>query len=68
MTTPMISFKPLWKLLIDRDITKQDLQKKAEISRSTMWKMGKNEYVSLDVVTKICKTLNCGMDEIMEII
>ena len=67
MITPDISFKPLWKLLIDRDITRHELQQKAGVSRSTMWKMGKNDYVSLDVITKICKVLECSVDQIMEI-
>jgi len=67
MSTPDISFKPLWKLLIDRDITRHELQQKAGVSRSTMWKMGKNDYVSLDVITKICKALECSVDQIMEI-
>ena len=68
MSTPDISFKPLWKLLIDRDISRQELQRRAGVSRSTMWKMGKNDYVSLDVITKICKVLDCSVDQIMEII
>ena len=68
MTAPDISFKPLWRLLIDRGLSKRDLQKQAEISRSTLWKMGSDEYVSLDVITKICKTLDCNVDQIMEII
>ena len=68
MSTPNISFKPLWKLLIDMDLSKRDLQEKAGISRSTIWKMSRNEYVSLDVITKICKTLGCSMDQVIEII
>ena len=68
MSTPDISFKPLWKLLIDRDISRQELQQRAGVSISTMWKMGKNDYVSLDVITKICKVLDCSVDQIMEII
>ena len=68
MTAPDISFKPLWRLLIDRGLSKRDLQKQAEISRSTLWKLGRDEYVSLDVITKICKTLDCNVDQIMEII
>lgn len=68
MSTPDISFKPLWKLLIDRDISRQELRQRAGVSRSTMWKMGKNDYVSLDVITKICKVLDCSVDQIMEII
>ena len=67
MSTPEITFKPLWKLLIDRELTKRDLQEKAAVSRSTMWKMSKNEYVSLDVITRICKSLECNLDQIIEI-
>ena len=63
-----ITYKKLWKLLIDRDISRHELQQKAGVSRSTMWKMGKNDYVSLDVITKICKVLDCSIDQIMEII
>ena len=68
MSTPDISFKPLWKLLIDRDISRQELQQRAGVSRSTMWKMGMNDYVSLDVIKKICKVLDCSVVQIMEII
>ena len=68
MSTPDISFKPLWKLLIDRDISRQELQQRSGVSRSTMWKTGRNDYVSLDVITKICKVLDCSVDQIMEII
>ena len=67
MSTPDISFKPLWKLLIDRDISRHELQQKAGVSRSIMWKMEKNDYVSVDVITKICKALDCTVDQIMEI-
>lgn len=65
MSTPDISFKPLWKLLIDRDISRHELQQKAGVSRSTMWKMGRNDYVSLDMITNtqdsgICMSLFPG--------
>lgn len=62
-----INYKPLWKLLIDRDITKQQLREKTSIARSTMVKMANNEYVAMDILVRICIALNCGMDDIVEI-
>lgn len=62
-----VSYKPLWKLLIDRDISKQALREKTSISRSTMVKMTNNEYVAMDVLVRICIALDCGMDDIVEI-
>lgn len=62
-----INYKPLWKLLIDRDMTKSDLRNKTSIARSTMVKMVNNEYVSMDVLVRICVALNCGIDDIVEI-
>lgn len=62
-----INYKPLWKLLIDRDMTRVDLREKTSIARSTMDKMVNNEYVALEVLVRICVALNCSMDEIIEI-
>ncbi len=62
-----INYKPLWKLLIDRDISKQQLREKTSIARSTMVKIANNEYVAMDVLVRICIALNCGMDDIVEI-
>ena len=62
-----VSYKPLWKLLIDRDISKQALREKTSIARSTMVKMANNEYVAMDVLVRICIALDCGMDDIVEI-
>lgn len=62
-----INYKPLWKLLIDRDMTKADLRNETSIARSTMVKMTNNEYVAMDVLVRICMALNCGMDDIVEI-
>ncbi|WP_019640771.1 helix-turn-helix domain-containing protein, partial [Paenibacillus fonticola] len=55
----MISYKPLQKLLIDRDIKKQELLKMTGISSATMAKLNTNEYVSLEVIDKICAALDC---------
>ena len=63
-----ISYNKLWKLLIDKNMTKTDLRMKADIGTSTLAKLGKNEQVSLDVLLRICKVLNCDISEIMEII
>lgn len=62
-----INYKPLWKMLIDRDISKQQLREKTSIARSTMVKMTNNEYVAMDVLVRICIALDCGMDDIVEI-
>ena len=62
-----VNYKPLWKMLIDRDISKQQLREKTSIARSTMVKMANNEYVAMDVLVRICIALNCGMDDIVEI-
>ncbi|MBP3953627.1 helix-turn-helix domain-containing protein [Bacillus suaedae] len=62
----MISYKPLMKLMIDRDIQKQDLQKKIDVSWSTIAKLSKNQYVSLEVIDKICTALECQPGDIME--
>lgn len=63
-----ISYKKLWKLLIDRDMKKKDLQKLAGISSATMTKLGKNENVNTEVLEKICRALECDISNIMEII
>jgi len=62
-----ISYNKLWKLLIDKNMTKTNLRIKSDISTSTLAKLSKNEQVSMDVLVKICKTLNCGIEEIVEI-
>ena len=61
-----ISYKPLWKLLIDRDITKGELRIRAGISTRALAKLGKNEDVSTDVLRKICTALDCDLSDIME--
>ena len=63
------SYKKLFKLLIDRDMKKKDLAKKADISIATITKMGKDgAVVSSDILVKICTALGCTMDDIIEII
>ena len=64
-----VSYKKLWKLLIDMDIKKKDLSSKAGVSPATITKMGKDgAVVSSDVLVKICAALQCSMDDIVEII
>ena len=62
-----ISYKKLWKLLIDKDMKKEDLRIKAGISTNTMAKLGKNENVNTNMLVKICSALNCDIADIMEI-
>ena len=62
-----ISYKPLWKLLIDKDMTKTELRKRTEIASSTLSKMSRNKYVSLEVLVRICCVLNCELSDIAEI-
>lgn len=63
-----ISYKRLWKLLIDKDMKKSDLEKAAGISHYTINKLNRSENVTIEVLAKICVSLNCTMDDIMEII
>ena len=63
-----ISYKKLWKLLIDKDMTKTQLREKADIATSTLAKLSKDEQVSMDVLLRICNVLNCDISEIMEVI
>ena len=62
------SYKKLWKLLIDRDMRKEDLRLKAGITTTAMAKLGRNETVHMDILLKICNALNCGLDDILEIV
>lgn len=63
-----ISYKKLWKLLIDRDMKKKDLRKVTGISTASIAKLGKNENVTTEVLEKICTTLKCDIGDIMEIV
>ena len=60
------SYKPLWKLLIDKDMTKKKLMEQTGISKSTIDKMGRGEIISLNIVDKICKQFDCKVEDIME--
>ena len=63
-----VSYKKLWKLLIDRDMKKKELAEKADVSTFTLAKMNKGENVTTDVLVKICKALDCNLDDIMELV
>lgn len=63
-----VSYKKLWKLLIDRDMKKKDLLAAARISQSSLSKMGRNENINTDILVKICKALNCDIGDVMEIL
>ena len=62
------SYKKLWKLLIDRDMSKTDLRLKAGISTMALAKLGKNENVSMEVLKKVCKALECNIGDIMDLV
>ena len=63
-----VSYKKLFKLMIDRDIRKKDLRAMASIGNSTMAKLANNENVTMEVMAKICSALGCKLDDIVEII
>jgi len=62
-----VSYKKLWKLLIDRELKKQDLCEKAGISATTLAKLGKGKNVNTDILVKICRALECDVSDIMQI-
>ena len=63
-----VSYKKLWVLLAEKEISKADLRKMADIAPSTMTKINKNEFVALSILVKICEKLNCDIGDIMEVI
>lgn len=63
-----ISYKPLWKLLIDRNMKKKDLIALTGISQSSVSKMGRGENVNTEILHRICVSLNCGIADIMEVV
>ncbi len=62
-----VSYKKLWKLLIDKNMKKGDLCKVADISSASVTKMGKDGYVSTEIMDKICLALDCNIEDVMEI-
>lgn len=63
-----VNYNKLWKLLIDKGMTKTQMRLQADISTTTLAKLGKNETVSMDVLLKICKLLDCNVGDIMDVI
>ncbi len=63
-----VSYKKLWKLLIDKDMNKTELANLANVSSFTITKMSKGENVTVEVLAKICNALNCDIDDIVEFI
>lgn len=61
-----VSYKRLWRLLIDHEMSKADLRKKADIAPNTMTKLRKNEYVAMAILSRICKALDADYGQIME--
>ncbi len=62
-----VSYKKLWILLIERGISKVQFREMAKISTATLTKLNKNEYVALEVLTRICKALECDIGDIVEV-
>lgn len=63
-----VSYKKLWKMLIDKDMKKKDLQTAAGISWASVTKLSKGETVSMEVLIKVCKALECNIGDIMDLI
>ena len=63
-----VCYNKLWKLLIDRKMNKTDLRIAAGITTTALAKLGKDENVNTEVLAKICKVLECGVDDVMEFI
>ena len=63
-----VSYKKLWKLLIDKDMKKKDLLATAGISWASVTKLSKGETVSMEVLMKICQALDCNIGDIMDLI
>lgn len=63
----MISYKPLWHTLLDRGIGKMQLMEMTGFSRATLARMGRDEHIALSVIEKICLTLGCRIEDVVEI-
>ena len=63
-----VSYKKLWKLLIDKNMKKKDLQESANLTQHAMRKLSKDEAVTTDTLAKVCRCLDCTVDEIMEVL
>ena len=63
-----VDYKKLWILLIEKGISKPELRKMANLSPATLTKLNKNEYVSMEMLTRICKTLECNIGDIVDVL
>ena len=63
----MVSYKPLWHTLLSCDLKKMDLVSRGIVSRATLAKMGKDEYVALEVIDRICSELSCPIEAVVEV-
>ena len=63
-----ISYKPLWHLLVEREMNKEDLKRAANITSNIVSRMSKNFYVNLESLEKICLSLDCKIEDVVEII
>ncbi len=63
----MVSYDKLWKLLIDKHMSKTELRINAGLTTSALAQLGKNEYVSLKIIEKICSTLDCDIADVVEL-
>jgi DNA-binding Xre family transcriptional regulator len=66
MALMYISYNKLWKLLIDKNMKKSDLKEQAGISSASLAKLGKGDNITTDILIKICETLHCHLEDIME--
>lgn len=62
-----ISYKPLWYLLVEREMNKEDLKRAANITSNIISRMSKNSYVNLESLEKICLALDCNIEDVVEI-
>lgn len=60
------SYNPLWKMLIDRGLKKRELQEMSDVSAASIAKLGRNENVTTEVLLRICESLDCNIQDIME--
>lgn len=63
-----VSYKKLFKLMIDKEIKKTELAKRANLSNATLAKLSKNEFISMDVLVRICEVLQCDIGDVVEIV
>lgn len=63
-----VTYKKLWHILLDRDMKKKDLQEAAQLTSYAMNKLSRDEAVTTDILAKICRSLNCTVDDIMEVL